>query len=357
MALQVQVQVQVQVQLKKVVLPVIRAAGRRLFLRSFGSHTRCCSMHDNGNYSIWSKGAFGLKQGGSRSSALYAHVLPMSTLPETGRASIRPQAATVVGIRTGTRTRTISTATCSKSNTPHTHCDHIGNHKRYQTPCSMRKGVILSYNHNSSKKIFTGTSSFGLGGVTCFSTGTNTSQVRVDSSIPPMVRIFRDTTETQVLNVVFTQSKEENHAPHHHEQKYMKELSIDHEYETHAHLVQCISGEIERHYALDDDDDDSNDDGRDFDSSENAHKQQFVGGMGESDGGVWIVTDETCEELGDALDYWELIRGENSFQVHMLCDVMFSYCTIHIFVNFVHASHQYQHSYIHIHVRLLRLFY
>ena len=52
-------------------------------------------------------------------------------------------------------------------------------------------------------------------------------------------------------------------------------------------VVQSIAGQIEKHYALE-------------------NSEQFVGGMGENDGGVWITSDGD----GDTLDYWEEIRGE-----------------------------------------------
>jgi hypothetical protein len=55
---------------------------------------------------------------------------------------------------------------------------------------------------------------------------------------------------------------------------------------TENDFVQGIASEIERHYAIE-------------------NSEQFVGGMGENDGGVWIVSDG----LNDTLDYWEFIKG------------------------------------------------
>jgi len=63
----------------------------------------------------------------------------------------------------------------------------------------------------------------------------------------------------------------------------MNELTI-----TQQGLVDSIASSIESHYAI-----------------ENS-KGQFVGGMGESDGGVWI----SSEASFDTLHYWEHIRGE-----------------------------------------------
>ena len=51
-------------------------------------------------------------------------------------------------------------------------------------------------------------------------------------------------------------------------------------------LVDSIASSIEKHYAIE--------------------KGQFVGGMGESDGGVWI----SSETSFDTLYYWEHIRGK-----------------------------------------------
>lgn len=54
---------------------------------------------------------------------------------------------------------------------------------------------------------------------------------------------------------------------------------------TENDFVQSVTSEIEKHYAIE-------------------NSEQFVGGMGENDGGVWMVSGGT----GDTLDYWEVIR-------------------------------------------------
>lgn len=55
-----------------------------------------------------------------------------------------------------------------------------------------------------------------------------------------------------------------------------------------------IAESIEAHYTLDNDG--------------SGNSQQFVGGMGESDGGVWFLSRET--DSLDTLDYWESIQGK-----------------------------------------------
>ena len=55
-------------------------------------------------------------------------------------------------------------------------------------------------------------------------------------------------------------------------------------------LFHEIPSVIEHHYAIE-------------------NQDQFVGGMGENDGGVWFVVDENDYE-NDTLDYWEQIRGK-----------------------------------------------
>ncbi len=64
-----------------------------------------------------------------------------------------------------------------------------------------------------------------------------------------------------------------------------KELSIFFDKPT---LVKDVSSFVESHYELD-------------------GNSQFVGGMGENDGGVWFVSDN--DDVFDTLDYWEDIRG------------------------------------------------
>jgi len=52
-------------------------------------------------------------------------------------------------------------------------------------------------------------------------------------------------------------------------------------------LIDSIASSIEEHYAIE-------------------NSEQFVGGMGENDGGVWISSDTNV----DTLYYWEDIRGK-----------------------------------------------
>ncbi len=59
-------------------------------------------------------------------------------------------------------------------------------------------------------------------------------------------------------------------------------------------IIRDISAIVESHYTLD------GSDGRD----------QFVGGMGENDGGVWFVADCSDGSGCDTLDHWQLIRGK-----------------------------------------------
>ncbi len=54
--------------------------------------------------------------------------------------------------------------------------------------------------------------------------------------------------------------------------------------------IQSLNDIIESHYTLDD-------------------RDQFVGGMGENDGGVWFVNNDDDENNLDTLDYWEEIRN------------------------------------------------
>ena len=62
---------------------------------------------------------------------------------------------------------------------------------------------------------------------------------------------------------------------------------------TSSDTIQSVHDIIESHYTLDD-----------------TTKDQFVGGMGENDGGVWFVNndDNDDEEDKDTLDYWQEIR-------------------------------------------------
>lgn len=63
--------------------------------------------------------------------------------------------------------------------------------------------------------------------------------------------------------------------------KDVKELEIS------QGLINSIASSIEEHYAIE-------------------NSEQFVGGMGENDGGVWISSDTNV----DTLYYWEDIRGK-----------------------------------------------
>lgn len=67
--------------------------------------------------------------------------------------------------------------------------------------------------------------------------------------------------------------------------KEPKELSLFFDKPT---LVKDVASFVGSHYELD-------------------GKSQFVGGMGENDGGVWFVSDNN--DVFDTLDYWEDIRG------------------------------------------------
>lgn len=72
---------------------------------------------------------------------------------------------------------------------------------------------------------------------------------------------------------------------------YSPALFVDkNEIKTCSKSVSDIAATIEAHYALD-------------------GRHQFVGGMGENDGGVWFVAD-TDSDHHDTLDYWEKIHGK-----------------------------------------------
>ena len=100
----------------------------------------------------------------------------------------------------------------------------------------------------------------------------------------------------QSLNIVFGDpvDKEENHllrplilSPISKEIQNKAETIRTGSASTENDFVQSVTSEIEKHYAIE-------------------NSEQFVGGMGENDGGVWMVSGGT----GDTLDYWEVIRGE-----------------------------------------------
>ena len=74
---------------------------------------------------------------------------------------------------------------------------------------------------------------------------------------------------------------------------------------TNDQFIEHISSTVESHYTLDSDEGTDND------------RDQFVGGMGENDGGVWFVVDEIDEF--DTLDYWEQIRGKPSLNGGAYC--------------------------------------
>ena len=136
--------------------------------------------------------------------------------------------------------------------------------------------------------------SFSISGKSLSSTSRNNNNAHVPI---PSYQVLRDSNETSSLNIVLRNSAKTESSDFMSNPLTLSPLQDNRFQETLSQtpaiiattendFVQGIASEIERHYAIE-------------------NSEQFVGGMGENDGGVWIVSDG----MDDALDYWEFIKG------------------------------------------------